>query len=210
MMTMNLGLPWFELAGDLWKIGRKLMRGLANEGVYEVLEFEGTLEILDAKGKRANFQKEMKIRYLQNEIITFQDYAWGDGEILVNYKTNRGQAVDRYQSGYKTYVLLALREVKNKGDIDDFNISWKIRNGFLTPDGYWSTEISHQMKHLRVHIVFPKSKPPQRIYLEEHNRRRTKVLGDEYQERLSDGRLQVTWEMKKPKLYEIYIIRWDW
>ena len=58
MVTLSLGLPWFELAGELWKIGRKLMRGLANEGVYEVLEFEGTLEILDAKGKRANLDRK--------------------------------------------------------------------------------------------------------------------------------------------------------
>jgi len=152
----------------------------------------------------------MKVRYLQNEIIAFQDYAWGDGEILVDYKTNRGRAVDRYRSGYKTYVLLALREVVNKGDIDDFNISWGVRNGFLTSDGYWSTGISHRMKRVRVNIIFPKSRPPQRIYLEEHNRRRTMVLGDEVQERLSDGRWQVTWEMDKPKLYENYILRWDW
>jgi len=175
-----------------------------------VLDFESTLELLDDKGRKAHFKKEMKIRYLQDEILAFQDYAWGDGEILIDYQTNRGRAVDRYNAGYKTYILLALREVVNRGDIDDFKISWGIRNGFLTPDGHWSTEVSHRMKRVRVKIIFPKSRPPLRIFLEEHNRRRTKVLGDAYQERLSDKRWQVSWEMDKPKLYENYILRWDW
>jgi len=209
-LVTGLGLPWFEIVGEVWKVGRKLMRGLASEGVYEVLDYESTIELLDEKGKKATFDKQMKVRYLQDENIAFQDYAWGDGKILVDYKTNRGRAVDQYKSGYKTYILLSLREVKNRGDIDDFNISWGIRNGFLTPDGFWSTEISHRMKRVRVNIVFPRSRPPQRVFLEENNRRKTKILGDVHRKKLSNGRWQMTWETDKPKLYETYVIRWDW
>ena len=206
----SLGLSWFEIAGELWKVGRKVMRGLASEGMYEVLDYESTLELHDRGGKRATFKKRLKIRYLQDDIIAFQDYAWGDGEILLNYKTSRGKAVDRYRSGYKTYILLSLREVRNKGDIDEFNIQWDIRDGFLLPDGYWAASASHRMKKLRVNIIFPRSRPPQRLLLEESNRRRTRILGRDVQKRLADGRWRVTWEMKKPRLYELYTIRWDW
>jgi hypothetical protein len=186
------------------------MRGLASEGMCEVLDYESTLELHDTKGKRATFRKRMKIRYLQDDIIAFQDYGWGDGEILLNYRTSRGKDVDRYRSGYKTYILLSLREVKNKGDIDEFNISWDIRNGFLLTDGYWATSASHRMKKMKVNIIFPKSRPPLRLTLEESNRRRTRMLGRDVQKRLADGRWRVTWETKKPKLYELYTIRWDW
>ena len=141
------------------------MRGLASEGMYEVLDYESTLELLDDKGKNATFKKKMKVRYLQDETIAFQDFAWGDGEILVNYKSSPGWAVDQHRSGYKTYILLSLREVKNRGDVDNYKISWNIHNGFLTPDGYWSTEISHRVKVVRVNIVFPRSRPPQRVFL---------------------------------------------
>lgn len=206
----NLGLSWFEIAGELWKLGRKVMRGLASEGMYEVLEYDSTLEIHDKGGKKATFHKRMKIRFLQDDIVAFHDYGWGDGEILLNYKTNKGKAVDQYRSGYKTYILLSLREVRNKGDIDEFNISWDIRNGFLLSDGYWATTVSHRMKKLRTSVVFPKSKLPHRVFLEESNRRRTRVLGSEFQKRLADGRVRVTWETNKPKLYELYTIRWDW
>jgi hypothetical protein len=223
-ITVTLGLPLFEILGEIWRIGRKLMRGLANEGMYEVLDYASTLELLDNKGRKATFKKKMKIRYLQDETIAFQDFAWGDGVILVDYKTRPGLAVDQHRSGYKTYILLSLREVKNGGDIDDYNISWGIRNGFLTPDGYWSTEISHRMKRVRVNVIFPRRRPPHRVFLEENNRRRSKVLDEKYWKRLSDGRWRVTWEVNKPMdgrwrvtwevnkpmLFENYVIRWDW
>ena len=207
---MILDLPWIDILTELWKIGRKVIRGMANEGVYETLEYESTLEIQNRKGTRATFTKRKKVRYLQDNISAYQDYGWGDGEILLNYRSSRGKAVDRYRSGYKTYILLSLREIKNRGDVDEFNIQWNIRKGFLTEDGYWATDISNRTKRLKVNVIFPKSRPPQRLSIEESNRKRTRVLEPEAKKRLPDGRWRVTWEKKKPKLYEIYVLRWDW
>jgi len=205
-----LDLPWVEILGGLMKYGRKVIRGMANEGVYEVLDYESTLEIHNSKGARATFRKLKKVRYLQDNIIAYQDYGWGDGEILLNYRTSRGKAVDRYRSGYKTYVLLSLRDVKNRGDIDEFNIQWNIRNGFLTEDGYWATDISNRTKQINVNVIFPKSRPPQRLSIEESNRKRTRDLELDARKQLPNGRWRVTWEKKNPKLYEIYILRWIW
>ncbi|MFC1923656.1 hypothetical protein ACFLY4_10255 [Chloroflexota bacterium] len=207
---MILDLPWVDILTEVWKIGRKVVRGMANEGVYETLEYESTLEIQNRKGTRATFTKRKKVRYLQDNISAYQDYGWGDGEILLNYRSSRGKAVDRYRSGYKTYILLSLREIKNRGDVDEFNIHWNIRKGFLTEDGYWATDISNRTKRLKVNVIFPKSRPPQRLSIEESNRKRTRVLEPEAKKRLPDGRWRVTWEKKKPKLYEIYVLRWDW
>jgi len=209
-VTITLSLPWFEIAGKMWKIGRKVMRGLANEGVYEVLDYESTLELHDRGGKKATFKKRKKVRYLQDNIIAYQDHGWGDGKILINYRTSRGKAVDRYRAGYKTYILLSLREVKNRGNIDEFNIAWDIRNGFLTEDGYWSTDITNQTRRIKINVIFPKSRPPSRLTIEENNRQRTHILNKDAQKRLPDGRWRVTWETNKPRLYEVYILRWIW
>ena len=203
-------IPWLDVLGEFWKYGRKLFRGLTDEGIYEVLEYESTLEILNGKGTNASFTKRKKIRYLQDNIIAYQDHAWGDGDILVNYKTSHGKPVDQYSYGYKTYILLSLREVKNKGDIDDFNIQWDIRQGFLTEDGYWGTDVNQRTKHIKVHVIFPKTRPPIQVSVEESNIRRTRILGKDAKKRLPDGRWQITWEKKKPKLFEMYVIRWLW
>jgi len=60
--------------------------GAVSQGLYEVLDYEATLELKDKRGKRACVRKYEKVRYLQNNIITFQDQAWGDGKILINYR----------------------------------------------------------------------------------------------------------------------------
>jgi hypothetical protein len=119
-------------------------RGMSNEGVYEVLEYEATLELRDKRGEQATFHKREKVRYLQNYVLAYQDQVWGDGEFLVDYKCSPGVPVDRYRSGYKTHILISLQEVKNKGDIQEFNIEWGIRNGFLAEHGFWASEISHR------------------------------------------------------------------
>jgi hypothetical protein len=203
-------LPWFEIIDKFQNCWRKSQDDSSGDKIYETLQYESTLEIHNNQGTRATFKKQKNIRYLQDGIIAFQDYAWGDGEILLNYRTSRGKAVDRYRAGFKTYVLISLREVKNKGDVDEFNIQWNIRNGFLTEDGYWSTDVSQRTKHLKANIIFPKSRPPLRLMLEESNGKRTRELGSESKKRLPDGRWRATWETNAPRLYEVYVLRWIW
>ncbi len=128
-------LPWFEVAGETIRLGRQVLNGLATEGTYEVLEYEIRLELKDPDGKKALVSKQETVKYLQNNIIAFQDQAWGDGKILQNYKCTPGVPVDKYRSGYKTHILISLRDIKNRGDIDEFNIRWGISSGFLSlPD----------------------------------------------------------------------------
>jgi hypothetical protein len=201
---------WADVFTRAWQIGREIIGGHRSEGIYEVLDYESTLEIHDVKGTRATFKKIKKLCYLQDNIIAFQDYAWGDGEILINYRTNRGKPVDWYRSGFKTYILLSLRDVKNKGDNDEFNIQWDIRRGFLKQDGYWGTDVSQRMKHLKINVIFPKARPPLRLTLEESNRRRTQTLGGESRKQLPDGRWLVAWETNTPRLFELYVLRWIW
>jgi len=210
LVATLLGFPWVQVATEAWKLGRKILRGLANEGMYETLEYESTLELLDATGKNAAFTKRKKVRYLQNNIIAYQDYGWGDGKQFVGYQAKPGIPVDQYKIGYKTYILLSLREVKNRGDVDEFNIHWQIKEGFLKSDGFWETDVSGRTSYMKVNVIFPKGRPPHNLRLVENNTRRTSILGSEAQQRLPDGRWKVSWEKRKTNLYERYILRWDW
>ena len=40
-----LSLPWPEIMGEVWRSMRQLSRGLGDEGIYEVLEHEATLDL---------------------------------------------------------------------------------------------------------------------------------------------------------------------
>lgn len=209
-VTLLLGVPWIEVIAEVWKVGKKVFRGLSDEGMYEVLEYESTLEILDVEGKRAIFKKRKKVRYLQDNIIAYQDYGWGDGEHFRDYQAKPGVPVDRYKIGYKTYILLSLREVKNRGDVDEFHIQWKIRNGFLKTDGFWETDVSSRTKSIRVNVIFPKDRPPHNIRLVETNIQKTTILGHDSIRQFPDGSWQIVWATDKPRLYGHYVVRWDW
>jgi hypothetical protein len=197
------------VVGEAVKALRKAIQGRSYRGLYEVLEYESTLELKDREGKKAAFRKREKVRYLQNNVIAYQDQAWGDGEILLNYRCTPGTPVDRYRSGYKTYILISRREVKNKGDIDEFNIEWGIRQGFLRQAEQWETHVTHRTKRLKINVVLPRSKPPQHIILIEGNRQRSHDLGKRAQA-LPDGRWRVSWETRQPRLYENYVLQWEW
>jgi hypothetical protein len=194
---------------DALKALRKAIQGRSYRGLYEVLDYESTLELEDRAGKKATFKKREKVRDLQDNVIAYQDQACGDGEILLNYRCTPGTPVDRYRSGYKTYILISRREVKDKGDVDEFNIGWSIRQGFLRRTGYWETHVTHRTRHLRVNVIFPKSRPPQRAALIESNRQRTGSLARRTRV-LPDGRWLVTCETSHPRLYEKYVLQWEW
>ena len=179
-------------------------------GLYEVLEFESTLELQDVKGEHALVRKREKVRYLQNNIIAFQDQAWGDGKIMIDYKCAPGVPVDIYRPGQKTHILISLREVKHRDDVDEFNISWKIRKGFTRATEVWGTEISHKTRKLKVQIIFPKERPPLRVLLMGESTQKTTPLDTDTRVQLPDKRWMVVWETENPILNEGYVLKWDW
>jgi|SRR3990170_5117419 len=92
---MKYILPWFEVIGEAIRSGCQVFSGLATDGTYEVLDYGIRLELKDPEGKRALVRKREKIKYLQNNIIAFQDQAWGDGKILQNYRCKPGKPSKR-------------------------------------------------------------------------------------------------------------------
>ena len=206
----NSPISWFEWIEAIWKFVPLLKDRFTRSGIYEVLEYETTLELHDPKGKKATVNKRQKVRYLQDHIIAYQDQAWGDGEILMDYKCSPGVPVDRYQFGHKTIILISLRKEKNKGSTDEFNIQWRMDSGFMKDVESWATVIQHKTKHLKVEIIFPANRPPTQVTLLDSKRRKTSNLGDNIKTQLPDGRWQVSWEKFKPKLYAEYILEWQW
>ena len=67
------------------------------DGLFEVLDYDSTLELLDGAGEMAIFKRRQKVRFLQDHILAFQDYAWGDGDVLADYRIAPGEVVDCYR-----------------------------------------------------------------------------------------------------------------
>lgn len=209
-LTLLANFPWFEFFSRILNLCRRIVRNLTQVGIYEVLSYECQLELKDKNGRLATVQKTEKVRYLQNRISAYQDQAWGDGDVFLNYQCSPGKPVDTYRLGHKTHKLISLREFRNKGDEDEFHIQWNFRNGFLKNVGFWGTGINHRTNKASVKIIFPKERPPLQFSINESNMQKTQPLGKDSQQKLANGRTMIYWEKDTPRLYENYVIRWEW
>lgn len=180
------------------------------QSLYEVLECKYELELKDKTGHVAVATKCQQVRFLQDNIIAYQDQVWGDGDIFADYWCAPGKAVDRYREGHRHHVIISLRETKQRGDMAEFHIERRIRNGFTRATEEWQTEVNHPTHRLEVSVTFPRTRLPTRLLLIEQNSTKTVPLGPEHRHTLPNGREKVTWSTDAPRLYEAYIMRWEW
>ncbi len=205
-----LSLDWLPLVFDLYRVVRRTLGQDAHEGLYEMLEYEAELTLVDVKGETAILKKRQKVRFLQDNVIAFQDHAWGNGNILADYHCSPGIEVDRYQDGDRWNILISLRETQSSGDIENFHIERQLRHSFTKTEEWWQTEMQNTTRWLKLAIVFPKDRHCQRALLCEKTRNRTMLLSSECFSDLPDGRQVLTWENKDPKRFETYTLKWSW
>ena len=203
-------IEWIVFLADLMRRLYQLWQRSRHEGMYEILEYDSVLELCDPKGEAATLKRRQQVKFLQDDVIAFQDHAWGEGEIFADYKVSPGVEVDRYQDGDRWNVLISLRETKSSGDVEDFHIERTIRNGFRKDEEWWQMEMWYRTKHLKMAIIFPKKRRCQRAILVERHRNRTTELTPEHFSDLPDGRQMLTWEAEHPRRFETYTIRWKW
>ncbi|MEM7133215.1 MAG: hypothetical protein AAF702_43345 [Chloroflexota bacterium] len=197
---------WESLYGIVTKL---FSFSAKNQGIYEIIDYDTTLE-LSATGKTATFLKRQKIKFLQDNIISFQDFAWGEGEMFENYKCSPGVVADRYFVGDRWNILISLRETKSRGDIEEFFIQSTFKDAYVNSSEWHQVEIRHDTKHLKMTIQFPKRRHCKRATIHRRHRKLTTELGPEHFSTLPDGRQVVIWEASNVKPLEVYTLRWEW
>jgi hypothetical protein len=202
-------LAWVATLLDLIHGLRRLMAYPHEEGLYEFLIYDATLELRDAKGRTAIFRKHQRVKFLQNN-IAFEDVAWGDGKLFARYRVAPGVVADRYQEGDRWTVLISLREAKQRGDVQDFHIERLVRNGFTHAAEWQQAEIRHRTRYLSLAVIFPKARPCCRATIRLRRRRKTIPLGSECFQRLPDGRQMVRWTTRNVTPLEVFTLGWQW
>lgn len=201
---------WLAILFDLYHSLRHILSLKQQQGMYEILDYDSTLEILDAKGETAIFRKRQKAKFLQDNILAFQDYAWGEGDIFKHYTCSPGTVVDCYQEGDRWNILISLRATKGRGDTEDFYIQRTVKHGFTKAEEWRQVEIRHRTRRLRLAVIFPKSRHCRKADLLQRSRNRLTPLGQEYRHELPDGRQVLAWQTQDIDPLEIYTLRWQW
>ncbi len=179
-------------------------------GMYEVLEHDVRLELLDTLGREAVYYKRQRVRFLQDNIVAYEDKAWGDGNIFAKYKCSPGVPVDYYRDGHRYRVLISLRETKKRGDVMEFHIQRQIECGFMQEIEELQSEIDHETKELTLTVIFPQERHPKAVWRVKQNAARTTPLESNHFQRLPDGKLQIRWRTQHPKRFDAYSLRWSW
>lgn len=205
-----LGSDYIEILVFLIRMIRRVFSVKVHEGMYEVLELDSSLELLDNRGEQAILHKREKVKFLQDDILAYQDTAWGDGNIFEDYKCSPGKAVDTYREGNRFNILISLRQTKHRGDVEQFLIERQIKSGFTKEVEDFQSDIDHTTRRLTLTVTFPKERTPKVVTIIEHNLSRSTPLGEKSKQTLPDGRQQWVWSTDHPRLFEAYIMRWEW
>lgn len=204
------GLRQLARVVEFYQLLRRWVQREASQGLYEVLEYEATLELLDPRGQRARFTKRQRVKFLQDNVIAFEDFAWGDGQVLTAYRCAPGVVVDRYREGDHWNVLISLRETRHAGDVADLYMARTIRRGFTRPEEWWQIAMQHRTRHLKLRIIFPHARRCQRAVVNERTRDQIAVLDAGHFSELPDGRQVLSWETARPRRFETYTFSWRW
>ena len=195
---------------DVWDLLGELRGRIGYHGMYEILDYDSTLEILNPKGEKAKLVRREVIRLLQDNVVAIHDHAWGDGELFAQYRCQPGVPVDFYRDGSKHNVLISLREPRSKGDIIDLWIRRVVTGGFCRRQEWLETEVDHWTRSMRQRIIFPSKRHCRGATLSRRWSNRILPLGKDHFTFLSDGRQQLEWRTSHPKLHDRYTIKWDW
>ncbi|MBZ0282478.1 MAG: hypothetical protein K8L97_17185 [Anaerolineae bacterium] len=179
-------------------------------GTYRVDAHHVMLDLTDKAGRNAIYTKRQQVTFLQDNVFAIQDQTWGDGDIFAAYRCSPGVAVDRYKEGYRWKILISLRGTRNRGEQEEFVIERTIHDGFTKPIQDFHTQIDHPTQDLSISVVFPQGRHPKQVSIIEQNWKRQRILGKEHQIPLLQGRIQYEWQVHRPRLYEGYILRWEW
>ena len=210
LIVPSLASNWNAIMARLFPFIRARLAKRANRNLYEILDYDLTVDLRDKDGRLAVFRRRQKVRFLQDHVIAYQDEAWGDGEVLASYKCTPGVPVDSFQIGARRLILISLRQTKNRGDVVEFSIEREVRDGFARPEEWVEVETRYPTRRLKMAVVFPPGRPCRQARLIERRAERTTVLGRQCFRTTRTGQQMLTWETKRPVQRESYTLSWAW
>lgn len=200
-MLVRLG----PLAGKY--VDKLIVRLGAKEDAFEVQDYKASIEILDAKGRRAVYRKRRRLRFLRNHVTSFFDYGWGTGETFASHRVRPGRVVERRKIGLRYRSLVVLPQPQNRGDEMTLEVRRLFKNAYTEHPAWLEAEIGQKTDRLELAVTLPKHKSFKTARLLSRGRlvrtpltiRPTSGVGE---------RLVV--RVRKPRVGELYTLEWDW
>ncbi len=188
---------------------RSLGRRLLPEGLpaspYEILDYQGTLTLLDPHGHQAVFHRTQTIRFLQDGVSAILDPLWGDGISLATYHHSAGRLGESIRDGDRHHLAIDLARPMRRGETLTFDVERTAMVGFTEDSEWLETTIDHPIHRLSQQIVFPRGRPCRGAELAVADLviPLGPVAGD-------DGRTMLRYCVPSPESHVPYLVRWRW
>ncbi len=172
---------------------------------YEILNYDATLTLHDAQGRRATFQRTQHIRFLQDGVGGLLDHAWGQGVLVTNYQHSAGRLEESFKDQGRRHLVVELPRVTRRGEQLRFAVRRDVLEAFPGATGVVETTIDHPIHQLRRVVIFPRARPVRQALAQ--------VEGQQWRlpvTHLPDGRTLVCLEVPHPRAHTAYLVRWSW
>jgi len=197
------------MALDLLESIQTYLRQKSPEGLYEILEYESKLELVDVHGRTARLTKRQRVKFLQDYVIAFQDYAWGEGNVLADYKCSPGFEADRYLEGIAGISSSRCARRNSAGMSRTCSSSENCathsprkRNGGKSKCRTARARQNSRSCSLRSGIA-------EAVIIERTRKRATHLAASNFKI-LADGQQLLSWETIEPRRFETYTLKWTW
>jgi hypothetical protein len=181
-------------------------------GPYEVLDADIVWDIERVDGSAVVERKRFDVRFLQDNLICWIDYAFGDGELLAEYRCSPGKLVDVIDvADGRKWLVVSLGGMRNRGDRETLTTARLIKDGW-TKDREWvSFEIIEPTRQYALTVRFPRGRPCSAAWLRRRGKRDEEKLDLERSVRwLDDGRSELKFAASRPALGDAVTVIWDW
>lgn len=178
-------------------------------GAYVVSKHISNWDIASPDGSVVIHHKTMSVRWLQTT-VAIHDYVWGEGNLLDSYSCSPGEKVHEFRSGFRTYVVISMKEPRNRGDTDELRFERRITDGFLDSSEYVEVAVVEPTKRLEIGVTFPRDRTPTRSTGMRRRGGREKTIPLKEARFDRDGRQIVGLVPPRPRQGDEYLIRWDW
>lgn len=209
------GSFWGQLVGALvlialvgFIIAYVLIVGERFKSPYEIIDEQHEWDIVNPSGALVIHRKKMRLRFLQDNVATVYENIWGDGRCHWLH-CDPGVFVDEFKTAGKVFKLISLREIRGRGDEQDFAVSCEWRDAFTSEAEWVQVQTGHPTNTLTIRIIFPAGRPSRRVTVNRTSDPNARVLSVDHFEEVS-GRQVVTWSPNRPKAGETHTVRWVW
>jgi hypothetical protein len=122
---------------------------------YETIDFDTRLEVMDRQWRSARYIRRQRIRFRQDGVATFLDFAWGDGVLFAYYHSPANRIIDTIPTRKGYVVVLGLSRTFYKGETLDVMIERKVVGPFFDELNFWESLFRVPTQRFTLDIVAP-------------------------------------------------------